>query len=77
MKHLSFHYLIQIRSGACVSFTEYSPSGNFLDIAFPSEFVVIVSTTVPDLYIIDLSAGSKISFLAIISYLAFGNPFSS
>jgi len=34
-------------SGAFISLTEYSPSGSALDVALPSEFVVIVSTTFP------------------------------
>ena len=33
-------------SGAFISLTEYSPSGSVFDVAFPSAFVVIVSTTV-------------------------------
>ena len=64
--------------GASISFTEYSPSGSSFDVAFPSEFVMIVSTTVPFLYnTVPSLDGSNISSFANISYLALGNPFSS
>ena len=65
-------------SGAFISLIEYSPSGSCFDVAFPSTFVVIVSTTEPFLYNVFPSFdGSFISSLANISYWAFAIPFCS
>ena len=74
----SFSSLFNIKpSGLLDSLMEYSPKGISFDIPLPFSLVIIVSTTIPFLYITVLSlAGSKMSSLAMISNSAFANPFS-